>query len=250
MPHATTSLTTPSSRGPFGAASPSPRVQLDHWLNDARMPSDSMDRMTLEGFLTAIVVGPATGSREDWLPRVWGARRRARRAPACLQEPAACARFRALVLQYLAEIAEQFDQAPETFQPTFCAARFGGVEATIADPWCIGFVARMNMQSSHWRPLRLECPDLLRPLLLYGTRPGWEERHSVPDPAAFHAEWWPQIAPAVHGIHRYWLARNHASSDRAGGHEDASRKRARLPSARRIPQMRNPLGSQNPSSTL
>lgn len=224
MLHAPTPLPTSSSRSPVDAApaagdagatdhlhsasNPAQRAELDRWLRDAKMPSGTMDLMTLEGFLTAIVVGPTTCATEDWLPRVWGARRPDRRAPACLQEPVAYARFRELVLRYHAEIAEQFDTAPESFQPTFCSARFDGVETIIVDPWCIGFVARMNMQLRRWRPLQRECPDLLRPLLLYGTHPGWEERHKVRDPAAFHAEWRPQIAPAVHGIHRYWLGRN------------------------------------------
>lgn len=190
------------------ASNPAQRAELDRWLRDAKMPPGTMDLMMLEGFLTAIVVGPATCAAEDWLPRVWGARRPVRRAPACLQEPTAYARFRELVSQYHAEIAERFDTGPESFQPIFCSARFNGVEAIIVDPWCIGFVARLNMQLRRWRPLQRECPDLLRPLLLYGTHPGWEERHKVRDPTAFHAEWWPQIAPAVHGIHRYWLGRN------------------------------------------
>jgi len=186
-------------------------ADLEHWLRDSRMPSNAMDLVTLEGFLTAIIVGPATGATENWLPCVWGGRR----APICLRAPASYAQFRWLVLQFHSEIAEQFSDAPESFQPTFCAARFGGVETTIVDPWCIGFVARIEMNPRIWQPLQRDCPDLLRPILIYGTQPGWEERHAAHDPAAFHAEWWPQIAPAVHGIHRYWCARKRSSSRRA-----------------------------------
>lgn len=196
------------------------RAELGHLLRDAKMPSGTMDLVTLEGFLTALVIGPATSTTENWLPAVW-VRAPRRRTPVCLRAPGAYARFRELVLQYHAEIARQFKDSPESFQPTFCAARFGGIAATIVDPWCIGFVARMDMKPRSWRPLQRECPDLLRPILLYGTHAGWEERHRVNDPAAFHAEWWPQIAPAVHGIHRYWCARNHSSGNRTPVHEDA-----------------------------
>ena len=187
------------------------RAELGCWLHDARMPAGTMDLVTLEGFLTAVVIGPATPVSKDWLRAVWARGTRGRR-PDCLRSPADYARFRELVLQYHCEISRQFRDFPESFQPTFYTAWSGGIAATIVAPWCIGFVARMDMQDRAWRPLRSECPALLRPILLYGTRTGWEERHRVRDTQGFHAEWWPQIAPAVHGIHRYWYARGRASN--------------------------------------
>lgn len=200
------------------------RAELTRWLRDAHMPSGTMDPVTLEGFLTALIVGPAPAATENWLPAVWGAQRH-RSLPPRLRVDALYVRFRELVLQFHAEIARQFDDNPESFQPTFCTGRFQGIEVTIADPWCIGFVARMDRKPRAWLPLRKECPDLLHPILLYGTRAGWETRHRVRDSVAFHAEWWPQIAPAVHGIHRYWLARNAFSSDSTRAHGEAKRQR-------------------------
>ena len=186
------------------------RVELDHHLRDMRMPSGTMDLSTLEGFLVALIVGPGTPPTEDWLPKVWGGRRR-RRASARVRFPRGYARFLELVLQYHAELAGQLANSPESFQPMFSEAQFGGVPATIVDPWCSGFVAGMTLNARAWRCLQKECPDLLRPILRYGTRDGWELRHQEPDPAASHAEWWPQFGCAVHGIYRYWRAKSHLS---------------------------------------
>lgn len=195
-----------------GCPSPSERIELGGWLLDASMPSGTMDLVTLEGFLTALVIGPAASLSEDWLPAVWGSRGPRRRPPFCLRTPSAYARFRALVMRYHGDIARQFHEFPESFQPSFYSAQFGRRTTMVVDPWCIGFVARINLSARAWRPLRRECPALLHPILLYGTRAGWEERHRASDPAAYHAENWPQIAPAVHGIHRYWCVRNRSGT--------------------------------------
>lgn len=192
------------------ASAPPDRVELDHCLRDRRMPLGTMNLSTLEGFLVALIVGPGTLPAEYWLPKVWAGRRR-RRGSARVRFPRGYARFLELVLQYHDEIARQLEDSPESFQPTFCKAQFGGVPATIVDPWCIGFVTGMTMNARAWRPLQKECPDLLHPILRYGTRDGWESRHQELDPAASHAEWWPQIGCAVHSIYRYWRAKSHMS---------------------------------------
>ena len=46
--------------------------QLDRWLCSDDAPDDSMMLSDLDGFLTALIVGPVFVHPETWLPSVWG----------------------------------------------------------------------------------------------------------------------------------------------------------------------------------
>lgn len=46
--------------------------ELDRLLLSDDMPESCMDVVTLEGFLTAIVIGPVTLSPAKWLSSIWG----------------------------------------------------------------------------------------------------------------------------------------------------------------------------------
>ncbi len=54
--------------------------ELDDLLLSDDLPDDCMDSVTLEGFLTAIAIGPVTVTPEQWLPLVF--RQRSRRSDA------------------------------------------------------------------------------------------------------------------------------------------------------------------------
>jgi hypothetical protein len=62
----------------------------------------------------------------------------------------------------------------------------------------------MRLDSAGWKPLKRECPDLLKPIELFGTRSGWREREAGGE-AAMHATWSPRIAPTVREIYAFWL---------------------------------------------
>jgi uncharacterized protein len=55
---------------PAPAFSDAAHRQLDEWL--ARRSQGITDIVELEGFLTAIVIGPNTLLPTLWLPKVWG----------------------------------------------------------------------------------------------------------------------------------------------------------------------------------
>ena len=46
--------------------------ELDDLLLSDDLPEESMDAVTLEGFLTAIAIGPVTVTPEQWLLQVFG----------------------------------------------------------------------------------------------------------------------------------------------------------------------------------
>lgn len=170
--------------------------QLSAWL--LKRARGIFDVVTLEGFLTAIVIGPNTISPMLWLPKVWG------KGKPQFKDVDELNRFVALVMGLYNEIAGCFEHEPTAFEPSFYERPFNDKTVIIVDEWCDGFVKGMRVDSEGWKPLKRERPDLLKPMELFGTRAGWRKLEDGGE-AAMHATWSVRIAPAVREIYTYWL---------------------------------------------
>jgi len=169
---------------------------LDAWLQRRR--TGFHDIVALEGFLTAIVIGPNTLMPMSWLPKVFGGKQPRFRD---LEE---MNRFMALVMGLHNEIATHFDTDPDGFQPTFYESKVGKKRVIVVDEWCEGFIKGMRLDALGWKQLKRERPDLLKPLQLFGTQAGWKEL-AAGGPVKMHTKWSAQVAPAVRGIYAFWL---------------------------------------------
>ena len=170
--------------------------QLNAWL--LKRAREICDIVTLEGFLTAIVIGRDTISPMLWLSKVWGKGRPQ------FKDLGELNHFTALVMGLYNEIAGCFEQDSASFEPSFYERRFDDQTVVIVDEWCEGFIKGMRLDSAGWEPLKHERPELLKPIELFGTRAGWRKLEEGGE-AAMHATWSVRIAPAVREIHAYWL---------------------------------------------
>jgi uncharacterized protein len=117
--------------------------QLDELL--AQMGPQSMDVAKLEGFLTALVVGPAEVAQANWLPRVWGG-------------AAGNGEATALVLRHHDYMRVWMQKDPGSFEPIY---ECGG--SWTAQAWCAGFLEGVEVAAEAWAPLRAQQPALLVP---------------------------------------------------------------------------------------
>jgi uncharacterized protein len=170
--------------------------ELDAWL--LRRSTGITDIVELEGFLTAIVIGPNTLSPNLWLPKVWGGK-----APK-FKDLAEMNHFIALVMGLQNDLVLIFDQAPEQFRPTFYESKVEGRRIQIVDEWCVGFLKGMRLDSAGWKSLKRARPDLLKPIELFGSKAGWRELKAGGN-EKMHRRWSPKITPAVRAIHAYWI---------------------------------------------
>jgi len=170
---------------------------LGNWL--VRRAKGISDIVELEGFLTAIVIGPNTLSPLAWLPKIWGGKQ-----PSGFKDLGELNRFVALVMGFYNSIVADFEATPSKFAPTFYESKAKGKRVFIVDEWCVGFIKGMRMDATGWTPLKRERPDLLRPIKLFGTRGGWHECEAGGE-VKMHATWSPRIAPAVRDIHAFWI---------------------------------------------
>lgn len=170
--------------------------QLDAWLRRRR--TGILEIVTLEGFLTAIVIGPNTISPMLWLPKVWG------KGKPQFKDLEELNHFAALVMGLYNEIAAHFEQDPTGFEPSFYERQYDDQTVVIVDEWCEGFIKGMRLDAVGWKPLKRERPELLKPMELFGTRAGWCKLEEGGE-AAMHATWSVRITPAVREIYAYWL---------------------------------------------
>ena len=119
------------------------------------LPADgAMSLDGLDGYLTALVVGPpqllAEIDTAEWLPLVWGGDG----ATATEAAPFASKRQRkttvVMVLRHLRHIAHQLADAPEDWEPIFSIAERGADEFADARDWCTGFLQAVDLLPSAW----------------------------------------------------------------------------------------------------
>lgn len=174
--------------------------ELDEFLMGETLPEETMDIAMLDGFLTALAIGPNLIEPRRWLAEVWGGGQVAWRAPE--QE----ARITTMILRHWNFLLAQFQAEPEAYEPLLYAAEEDGREVSIIDEWCIGFVRGMHLDGEAWQPIMddEEAEDYLWPIMLYGTDAGWEEMQQNPALTARHADFADALPDCVLAIHDYW----------------------------------------------
>ena len=169
--------------------------RLDAWL--MRRGKGITDSVELEGFLTAIVIGPNTLSPLAWFPKVWGSKQPKFRDVDELN------RFAGLVMGYYNDLVAWFEREPDGFKPTFYERKIDGRRVYIVDEWCSEFMKGLRLDSASWKPLKKQHPELLKPIELFGTYAGFRELEAG-DADQMHKQWSPKITPAVRAIHAFW----------------------------------------------
>jgi len=135
-------------------------ASLDDLLTN--LPSDgSMTLDGMDGFLTALLVGPvslATLKTSDWLPTIWGGDQEP--APAPFASNQKRKRTTVLVLRHLRSIEAALSGPPDAWEPVFSVAELPGTqgeELADATDWCMGFLAAMDLAPDAWAPLNADA---------------------------------------------------------------------------------------------
>ncbi|MDP9126031.1 MAG: UPF0149 family protein, partial [Pseudomonadota bacterium] len=130
-------------------------ASLDDLLTN--LPADgSMTLDGMDGFLTALLVGPAAiGASSEWLPVIWGGDQEP--APAPFASNQKRKRTTVLVLRHLRSIEAALSGPPDAWEPVFSVAEVPGSqgeELADATDWCMGFLAATDLAPDAWAPLQ------------------------------------------------------------------------------------------------
>jgi len=157
----------------------------------------------LDGYLTAIIIGPCSIPPDEWFVDLLGQRGRIAGASG-----STLAAIKAIASHFNV-ISQSLSLIPDRYAPIFEKMDDGTV---LAQPWCMGFLAAMQLRLQQWQPLRdLTRIDhgLLLPILLHCTdqlgRPMLGPPREGPETEAFLRDAYHDIPLVVPHIRQFWM---------------------------------------------
>jgi uncharacterized protein len=175
--------------------------ELGAFLMSEATSDECMDLVTLDGFLTALVVGPRLVAPSVWLPMVWGD----------TSEPVFESKDQAewiisLLLRRMNMISNMFGKNSAGFEPLLYEREVKGTRFWLADDWCFGFIRAMALGHEAWDPLFDDKTNrvLLVPILTLGTQEGLAQIDAAADPASEYTAALDMLHLSVEAIHAYW----------------------------------------------
>lgn len=190
-------------------------ARLDRLLLMGDVPDDGMTLSSLDGYLTAIAVGPETVAPSEWLPHVFS-----ESEPHIPQFGSAKAaeELLTLIMRRLNEIISGLMTHPRELTPIYSAGTFGEDQREYIDPeaWAMGFWSGIELCWESWQPL-LESEkgqELTRAIRLLGAQEVTEEEEDLTGTPLQREALGEQIPAAVMDIHTFWLPYRHAAVER------------------------------------
>jgi len=171
---------------------------LDRYLESDHAPDECMGLSDLDGFLTAIVIGPELIPPSEWLPVIWGDE-----VPEFESEAEMRTVIGTIMGRY-SEITTCLASNPDEFKPIFWEGREGDV---IAADWASGFLDALALRRPAWEPLIKHriARILLAPILYLSDDPDLHEEDSERVDWEKVAKEAPRTIPVcVVGIHDFW----------------------------------------------
>ena len=189
--------------------------ELDQFLMSDVVSDEAMMLDMLDGYLTAIVVGPTALQPSQWLPGIWGDTsedvphfENAEQAQHILD----------LILRHYNGIIWSLQNDADAFEPLFDTNTYpdDSREYVDGEAWAYGFMQGLERSRPDWQSLFDEPQGRawLRPLYLLGANDVSPEEEELTRLPAQREEISKQIPASVAAIYRYWLPYRKAVSER------------------------------------
>lgn len=177
--------------------------QLDAWLCTLEPAPQADGASMLDGYLTAIVIGPCSIPPDEWFVDLLGEHGRIATATGDM-----LAAITGIVARFNV-ISEGLSTAPKHHAPVFEKTDDG---LALPHPWCMGFLSAMRLRFDDWRPLldlgRIDH-GLLLPILLYTTdplgRPMLGSPREGPETEEFLRTTYQDIPLVIPAIQDFWM---------------------------------------------
>jgi len=186
--------------------------ELDSFLMSDATTNEVMLLDCLDGFLTAIVSGPAMPKPGEWISWVWGPT--AEDAPT-FESDAQAERISDLMIRHMNAIVWSLQQDVEHFEPVFDLQVYEGDEREYMDGemWAHGYMTGIDMQREVWKPLfeSKQGPVALRPIYLLGAAEVTEAEEVLVETPAQREELSKQIPASVGLIYKFWAPQRRAA---------------------------------------
>ncbi|WP_345786039.1 UPF0149 family protein [Dyella sp.] len=190
-------------------------TRLDRLLLIGDVPEDAMILSSLDGYLTAIAVGPETVAPSEWLPHVFS-----ESEPHIPQFESAKEgeELLILIMRRLNQIISGLMSHPRELTPIYSVGTHGEDQREYPDPeaWAMGFWSGIELRWESWQPL-LESEkgqELIRAIRLLGASEVIEDEEELTATPSQREALGKQIPEAVMDIYFHWLPYRHAAVER------------------------------------
>ncbi|MEQ1528045.1 MAG: UPF0149 family protein [Methylococcales bacterium] len=179
--------------------------ELDDFLMSEHNSDDTMPIDTLDGFLTAIIIGPTTLEFNQWYPHIWGAS--GDETPNFKSKEDA-RHILDLIIRLMNNIVANLDDEDSPVSPLFTTSTFPDDAQGYLDGemWAYGFHCGIELCRKDWQPF-FDDPDsaeVMRPIrLLLGDDVGVDEKELTSTPAQ-REELTMDIPESVAWIYEFW----------------------------------------------
>ncbi len=172
--------------------------RIDDEFITEEMDEGIFDISTLDGFLTAIVSGPATIPPSVWLPSVWGDFEPKWESEEDFSE------ILSLLIRHMNGIVQTLMDYPDDFEPLYLEREVDDRIYTIVDEWCEGYYRGTTLSSELWLSGGEEIEALLSPIFAFTAATDWQGHDHDDDEVETIQR---AIGPSAREIHAYWLER-------------------------------------------
>jgi uncharacterized protein len=183
--------------------------ELERFLDSDAVPKDCMDLAALDGFLSAVAIGPVQVPPSEWLPVIWSTQGER----AAFRSPDEEKRILDLVMCFYRDIVRNFSVDQPEFVPLLNHwLREEAKPYVSGEEWCTGFYIGLTLRSEDWQPLYEdeEHANLLDPILWFLDEEDRLEIAAGRDLESLHEVMLRSIVPSVLAINTYWKARRNA----------------------------------------
>ncbi|MFM0096436.1 UPF0149 family protein [Paraburkholderia nemoris] len=185
--------------------------ELDEFLVSDVTSEDTLTIEGLDGYLTAMAIGPTTVPPSYWLPGVWGPNEND--APA-FETTDQAQHILGLILRNMNGIVISLEDDPDEFEPVFGFSRVDDNEREYIDgeAWAFGFMQGLSVLRADWQALfdSEQGREWLNPLHLMGSEELTPEEQLLIDTPEQRETLTKQIPASIAAIYRFWLPHRQA----------------------------------------
>jgi uncharacterized protein len=179
--------------------------ELDRFLASDATSNETMMIDALDGYLTALVLGPGDVPVTAWLPGIWGPRHD--HAPG-FANPEQAQRIADLIVRRRDGILWALDFDPDDIDPIFDTASYQDKSREYLDGemWAYGFIRGLTLARAAWQPVFDDAAamEALLPIYILGADDVPAEQKTLSNTPAKREALTEQIVASIGVLWRFW----------------------------------------------
>lgn len=189
-------------------------AELDAFLMSDATSDETMLLDHLDGYLTAIIVGPTTLSMSQWYSGIWGKREEDAPRFATMDE---AQRIMHMIMRHYNGIIWSLEHDADSHEPIFdiFVPEDKSREFIDAEMWAAGFMDGIALCRTDWQPFFDDTrgQEWLNPIRLLGAEDLSETELTLVETPAQRDQLAKHIQASLASIYRFWLPFRHAINE-------------------------------------